>query len=328
MRIALPQIQHGGAATWIKLFKKFLVQKGYQTTHNIEGHYQVLLSMADLIPVAKVKELRRRGKKCLYRMDGPFWQYLSNPKVSAQRNRILRSLILSSDKVVFQSNFVQKVCQELLNLKINSTVIYNAADPGLFLPEGKKLAKPADKKVILAGGNWGPPGLAVPMLHNIARIAQKLADEPLEFWVFGKFPPEVLSEVAPHSQQPNLDFKHLKLISRADMPKFLRTADLLLYPRPNDPCPNLIIEALHCGTPIVGLRSGSLPELLGDSCLLGECENTIRHVPAIDIDDISEKVIQTLDNLPKYRSKVLVRSRHFTLENMGNRYLSQIKKLF
>jgi glycosyltransferase involved in cell wall biosynthesis len=43
-----------------------------------------------------------------------------------------------------------------------------------------------------------------------------------------------------------------------------REAHLLLHLKYHDPCPTVVIEALACGVPVIGSRSGGMPELVGD----------------------------------------------------------------
>jgi glycosyltransferase involved in cell wall biosynthesis len=329
MKIALPQLNcQGGATTWRNLFERFLTAKGYQTTANVlDDNYDVLVNMADILSVTTVTSLARRGVKILYRMDGLFWEYLSNPQASAARNETLKKMLLTSNAIVFQSYFVKKVSEKLMNREIAGEVIYNAADPRLFSPDGARFSKPSGQKLILAGGNWGPLPLALPVLKKTLAVAKTLAKEPLQIGIFGNIPQEALNKMKQFLDLPNVNLNYLRQVDHQTMPQFLRTADLLLYLRPNDPCPNLIIEALHCGTPIVGLASGSLPELVGDSCLLGNCEATTKHFPAMDLDDICRKVRATLNDLPKFRAKVLLRSKYFSAATMGERYLRRIKSL-
>jgi glycosyltransferase involved in cell wall biosynthesis len=51
---------------------------------------------------------------------------------------------------------------------------------------------------------------------------------------------------------------------------FIAAADLLVVPSLVESFPNVLLEALHCGTPAVGSRVGGIPEILGDHRLLLE----------------------------------------------------------
>jgi glycosyltransferase involved in cell wall biosynthesis len=50
--------------------------------------------------------------------------------------------------------------------------------------------------------------------------------------------------------------------SQAEAPSIYRRAHVLLHPKYNDPCPTVPIEAMACGLPVVGSRSGGMPELV------------------------------------------------------------------
>jgi len=58
---------------------------------------------------------------------------------------------------------------------------------------------------------------------------------------------------------------HVRLLPRftqAEAPELYRRAHVLLHPKYKDPCPTVPIEAMACGVPVVGSRSGGMPELV------------------------------------------------------------------
>jgi glycosyltransferase involved in cell wall biosynthesis len=57
-------------------------------------------------------------------------------------------------------------------------------------------------------------------------------------------------------------------ICMEDMPHLYRAADLLVYPSFYEGFGLPPIEAMACGTPVVAASSTSMPEVLGDACLL------------------------------------------------------------
>src|SRR5688500_5088932 len=50
---------------------------------------------------------------------------------------------------------------------------------------------------------------------------------------------------------------------RERMPEVFADADVFLPLELNPPCPNAVIEALASGLPVIGFRTGALPELVG-----------------------------------------------------------------
>jgi len=54
--------------------------------------------------------------------------------------------------------------------------------------------------------------------------------------------------------------------SPSDVARWLAAANLLALPSYAEGCPNVVIEALSCGRPIVATRVGSIPELVDPSC--------------------------------------------------------------
>ena len=54
--------------------------------------------------------------------------------------------------------------------------------------------------------------------------------------------------------------------SQEEVAMWLNAADALVLSSHNEGCPNVVLEALSCGTPVVASRVGAVPDLLDGSC--------------------------------------------------------------
>jgi glycosyltransferase involved in cell wall biosynthesis len=91
--------------------------------------------------------------------------------------------------------------------------------------------------------------------------------------------------------KPLLDSAHARLIGEVDGPakdEFLSNAAALLFPiRWPEPFGLVMIEALACGTPVIALRRGSVPEIIEDGVTGFICDSEDQMVQAIGrIDEI------------------------------------------
>ena len=46
----------------------------------------------------------------------------------------------------------------------------------------------------------------------------------------------------------------------------MRAADVFCLPSYSEGCPNVVVEALACGRPVVATKVGGIPELVRDGC--------------------------------------------------------------
>ncbi len=72
-------------------------------------------------------------------------------------------------------------------------------------------------------------------------------------------------------------------VGRRAVADWLNAADVLVLPSRNEGCPNVVLEALCCGTPVVASRVGAVPDLLTDeSGILVEPEDPAALAAALD----------------------------------------------
>lgn len=321
----------GGARSWIKNFSDFCVYKGHSVVYGFDTSVDVFCSVADLSTVEEVKLLKQNNINILQRLGAIFLPYNSaNQALLSNRNNKLKELISYADSIVYQSKF----CKEVLFRSIYDgneppgEIIYNCANPNIFTPLGDKFPRNTNKKVILAIAYWGTPDTAsksIALLKDVIKHYENRDD--IEFWVLGRaFPPQ-------ESMLRSANFRNLKKldllnpISHDDMPKLFRTVDMVLHLKVHEGCSNSVLEMMSTGVPLVGINSGSLPELVSDSALLCNCTSDISSFPTVDFSDLINKIDLTLNNLPFYSKKMLNRSNYFSYENNFSKYLDKLSEL-
>ncbi len=332
MKIGLPiELQGpGGIRSWARTFSKCCLAKGWDVCYSDDIEVDVFIAMANLTALEVIEKKKRRGTKILYRMDGPFFEYFDHKtKHLKEANQVIKDCLESADKVIYQSRFSKYAASWLLEGKeIPGKIIYNGADNKLFRPEGKTLSKPENRKIVLSIAYWGTPLMAEYSVKVILDAAEKLLSESyIEFWILGEAYPET-EDIIKKADLPNVTRYDLHSpIKYEDMNVFIRTADLILHTRPNDACSNLIIEAMNVGTPVVGLDSGSTPELIGNAGLLANCTSSFEKAPMVDVEDLAGKIVSTFHRYDMYKSKIMKRGRAFTQKIMCENYFELIKEL-
>jgi glycosyltransferase involved in cell wall biosynthesis len=88
----------------------------------------------------------------------------------------------------------------------------------------------------------------------------------LHVYLVGVGPDKQLLEAAIHARDATSYIHIVPGCSPDDVAVWMAAADLVTLPSYMEGCPNVVLEALACGRPVVATNVGGIPEIMGDDC--------------------------------------------------------------
>jgi glycosyltransferase involved in cell wall biosynthesis len=234
--------------TFVGNFIAWLQRTNRSYTQDLESDYDVLFVNSWVVRPEIVRRLKRdrAALRVAHRVDGAAIDYGSNPASDPVQARVN----LYADVTIFQSDYSKFSTREKYRVIPNDgPVVYNPVDTSLFdvqgakidLPTGTPLVACASWSVNLRKGTW-----------QVDELAERHPD--ITFVLCGRFD-------AVSSRDNVVRLGHL---SRSQMAEALRSCHVFLNLSENDPCPNVVLEALASGLPVLYRDSGGVPELVAD----------------------------------------------------------------
>lgn len=161
------------------------------------------------------------------------------------------------------------------------SVVYNGVDTALFHPGSKDAARlelglpSADPLIVFIGNLLSVKGIDV-LLDALALIAR--TGRRFNFALVGDGP---LREALRRRAVKLGLVAQVRFVGARpleELPAWYRAADLLVLPSRSEGVPNVLLEAMACGTPLVASRVGGIPEIApadalvepGDPAMLAE----------------------------------------------------------
>jgi glycosyltransferase involved in cell wall biosynthesis len=255
MMVCVPQTEAeaGGSGTFRRLWRAWLTAQGIPWTSDIHATYDILFLNAWQTSYAHSYAAKRRlpHLRVVHRVDGAGKDYGRTDGADA----LQQAVNTLADLTIFQSAYSRHSTRERYGIiGLDGPIIFNPVDTDHYNPQGERLSlaslpapSPGRWRVVTAiwshnrrKGAWRIPGLA-------------RANPDLDFIFIGNAVFE--------SRLPNL--YHLGKLDHVQMAQALRSGDVFLNLSENDPCPNIVLEALASGLPVVYTPSGGTPELVG-----------------------------------------------------------------
>lgn len=214
--------------------------------------------------------------------------------------RFLRWVLTGTDKVLALSRASRK---ELLAMGLSETQTETFtywSDQVVFHPMDKadcrKKAGLKDMFTVLFVGRL----IAVKGVETLMEVAAALPDIQFVFAGDGPLADSVSRNAASHE-----NIRYPGRVDNTSLPTFYNAADLLCVPSQyEEGFGRIIIEALSCGTPVIGSRRGGIPEALDESVgvLLEPTTPEIRGVIE-DLKSHPEKLNRLKQNCRPYAEK-------------------------
>jgi glycosyltransferase involved in cell wall biosynthesis len=234
--------------TFIGTFTAWLDRQGIPYTGDVDAAYDVLFANSWAIEYPVVKRAKRAHPAIVVaqRVDGSAVDYGSIPDADREQARVN----LLADVTIFQSEYSRYSTREKFRVvSQDGPVIYNPVDLERFRPEGATIELPG-----------GRPRVACASWSTNRRKGTWLVDEIAAAHPDVTF---VLSgRIGGVAERPNV--VRLGHLDRDGMAAMMRSCDVFLNLSENDPCPNVVIEALASGLPVLYRNSGGVPELVGE----------------------------------------------------------------
>ncbi|MFQ5451260.1 MAG: glycosyltransferase [Nitrospinaceae bacterium] len=222
------------------------------------GIFQTFWSVSALIALG-VKALK--GVPVAVRLSGADILLLKIPVLSS----ILRRCLGHADAIICQSSQFKEHLTELGVTGNHVHVISNGIELDRFSPLEKskareKLSQPQNKTLVLCACRLSASKGHEHLIRAIPPVIKKHPDVRFIFVGDGETR-DSLSAMA-HSQGLDGCLVFAGMQDETTMPLWLNAADLFVLPSLLDGSPNILLEAMACGLPIIATTVGGIPEMI------------------------------------------------------------------
>lgn len=183
------------------------------------------------------------------------------------RKFLLDWLLKKANAVVALSSELAGLCQGIGVAPERISVVLNGIDTEKFrLVETKdsraRIGLDLDKKIIISVGSL----IERKGHHEIIKLLPQLKDKfQFDFYILGDVNPEGDFSKKIQSLIEQLDIKNVHLVGNVDHSQLIdwyNAADLFVLATRGEGCPNVVMESLACGTPVVVTNVGAVTDLV------------------------------------------------------------------
>lgn len=304
MKIHFDNVNHG-STSGPNSFGKRLSEQFQKMGHEIvdsNSEYDIFLSF-----IQQTKEARPESKKIL-RLDG-IWFKEENFE---ENNKSIKESYLSFDHVVFQSEFDKKMIETHFGECSSCSVIHN----GIRITQRDSIKEltHAGEYIFVCSASWHRQKR---LRENIfcfqaARKQLKEAGNEARFYILGRG-----ASFDGVSAEELENVFYLNHQSHEECLRIYASADYFIHLAWLDHCPNVVVEALSQGCPIICTNSGGTQEIVKENGLIIQETNEYNY----ELTDYDKPYPIDLSNFSLPNEKIVVNSDFLEIEKVAKEYL-------
>lgn len=183
--------------------------------------------------------------------------------------RMVVATLREADSILLVSSELREQVRRLGVPTDKTTVILNGCDHEIFhyggsATEAAECGVRSGERVILFVGRLTKPKGIAELMGAFAIVARQHPDVRLVFAGNGSMSRHIASFTERNGLRGRVEIRGA--LSSPDVARLMRSASLLCLPSYSEGCPNVVIEAVSCGCPVVVTGVGGTPELVGPDC--------------------------------------------------------------
>jgi glycosyltransferase involved in cell wall biosynthesis len=220
--------------------------------------HKILASWAFPDAVAASKLVKQFNAKFYFKVHGSDINLHGNFQSRAKQ---IKSASLVTSGIIAVSNALKQKLSAMDIDKSKIKVIYNGIDHDLFFPKADEIR---ETEYCLFVGNLKREKGVFELLEGFSQFA---AQKPhLHLFYVGSG--SILQELKLMANQLGIVDKvsFLGGMDHHELPDLMRSAKCLVLPSYNEGVPNVVLEAMACGTPVIATNVGGIPEVLVKQC--------------------------------------------------------------
>jgi glycosyltransferase involved in cell wall biosynthesis len=236
-------------------------------------------------------------------------------------NRLDKFLLKFPDRLVAVSKemasklYALKIPQE--KIRVIHNAVFENGIPKLNPPleVRKEFGIPAENKLLGVIGRLSPEKGQIFFLQAFSKLVENYPK--VSALIVGEGPDE--KKLKEYCSSEKLDSKVVFTGYQKDITSIYKSLDLVILPSLSEGMPNVALEGMLFGKPVIGTKAGGIPEVVID-------QKTGILVPAADPDSLSRAILELLNDENKMRT-FSGNSRKYVLENfsLGKRVKSIVE---
>jgi len=190
--------------------------------------------------------------------------------------KMTRSAVRQANAVLCVSSDLADIAKRLGAAPDKVHTIRNGVDGGVFVPQAQEQARRelnlhvSGRLVLFVG--WLSALKGVPQLVDAMALLKSRGDWQLALVGEGSIEGDLRRQAADLGIAERVRF--LGPMKAQQIATWMNASDFLCLPSESEGCPNVVVEALSCGTPVVANSVGGIPELVNENSAVLMSTNT------------------------------------------------------